>query len=193
MTHSTGAILLAAGLSRRAGAVNKLTARLEGIPLVRRSVMTLVSVGVEPVIVVSGHQSGKIEQALAGISVSIHYNPDFSKGMATSLATGIKALPASTRAVLIALGDMPHVKPSTCEALIGSYTPEKGKDICVPTYQGKPGNPVLFGRRFFKDLSVLTGDVGGKSVILANSDYVQDVPVNDPGIQMDYDTAQGLE
>ncbi len=193
MTPKIGAILLAAGLSRRAGDINKLTARLEGTAIVRRCLITLVSIDADPLIVVTGHQPDLIEQALEGLPARFIHNPDFAEGMASSLVAGIQALPASTDAVLIALGDMPHVKPATYKSLINEYKPDKGQEICVPTFQGIAGNPVLFGRRFFADLAGLSGDVGGKPVIRAHPEYVKQVPVDDPGIQMDYDTVQGLE
>ena len=85
------AILLAAGQSTRMGGPNKLLATFDGVPLVRRSCMTLVETGL-PVTVVTGHQSERIEKALAGLDVSFVRNEEFATGLSSSLKTGTRAV-----------------------------------------------------------------------------------------------------
>lgn len=188
-----GAVLLAAGLSRRAGPVNKLLTSIDGTAIVRRSLSQLVASKCDPIIVVTGHQAEKIENALVKEPVTFVYNHAYPEGMAASIRSGIAALPSDVDAGFIVLGDMPHIRVETYKALIGAFDPNLGHEICVPIFKGKYGNPVLFGRRFFNELAAQQGDKGGKSVLKKRHEFVIEVDVDDPGIQLDYDTVQGLE
>ena len=193
MTYKIGAVFLAAGLSRRAGRVNKLLATLDGSLIIQQSLATLVACGCHPINVVTGNQSNEIEDALGSEPVSFMFNPDYAEGMATSVCAGIQALPAFVDAAFVVLADMPHVRIETYRALISAYSPEQGHEICVPVYENAYGNPVLFGRRFFAELTKLEGDKGGKSVLKKNLKFVTPVTVADSGVRIDYDTVQGLE
>ena len=191
--NKIGAVFLAAGLSRRAGPVNKLLASIDGSAIVRRSLSQLVASKCDPIIVVTGHQAELVEKALVEAPVRFVYNDAYTEGMAASIRSGIAALPSDVGAVFIVLGDMPHIRLETYKALISVFDPDLGHEICVPVYRGKYGNPVLFGRRFFDELVKQQGDKGGKSVLKKHTEFVVEIDVDDPGIQLDYDTVQGLE
>ncbi|NQV99809.1 MAG: nucleotidyltransferase family protein [Rhodospirillales bacterium] len=192
MTYKIAGVLLAAGMSRRAGPVNKLLAPVAGVAMVRRALAAMVEGGCAPVVVVTGHQAARVQAELAGDGILFAHNPAYGEGMGPSLRTGIAALPADVDAAIIGLGDMPHVEAQTYRQLIKSFSPSDGHKICMPGYQGKPGNPVLFGRRFFAELMAIAGDRGGRSVVTDNPAAVIDVAVEDPGIHLDHDTVQGL-
>lgn len=184
-------ILLAAGLSTRASPRNKLLLAAPGDdtarPMVRRSAEILLASRAQSVIVVTGHESTKVKAALDGLTVTFVHNPDYSDGMAGSLAAGIAVLPDHVSGALIALGDMPKVQTTTVNALIQTFNDAAGPSICIPVQEGRRGNPVLFGRAHFPSLSVLMGDHGGKTVVRANPDAVAEVAVADPGIHLDFD------
>ncbi len=59
------AIVLAAGLSRRMGPANKLLLDVGGVPLVRRSVEIVLAHPFAEVVVVTGHESSRVEEAAA--------------------------------------------------------------------------------------------------------------------------------
>ena len=65
-----GGILLAAGESRRMGGPNKLAIRIDGEALVRRTARTLLAAGIDPLVVVLGHQHEQVSPLLAGLPVS---------------------------------------------------------------------------------------------------------------------------
>ena len=81
------AILLAAGLSRRMGAQNKLLLPVHGVPLVRYVVDTDTSAIDGPVLVVLGHQAEHVAAALAGSSAERVFNPHYADGQLTSVST----------------------------------------------------------------------------------------------------------
>jgi len=181
------ALVLAAGLSRRSGARNKLLATVDGRPMVRAVAETVLAAGFRPVLAVTGHEREKVRAALDGLDVGFAQNPDYAEGMASSIRHGVAALGDDVAGVLIALGDMPWVTAGTLVALAQAFDVGAGLDICRPVHAGKPGNPVLFGRRHFAVLMALSGDAGAKGVIKANPDAVVDVPVDDAGVQRDLD------
>jgi len=187
------ALVLAAGRSRRMGAENKLLAKLDGVPLVVRAVDTALASRARPVVVVTGHMADEVRAALTERSVSFVHNPEWGEGMSTSLRAGIAALPADVDAALVCLGDMPRVTPAHLEAVLDAYDPAADATIVVPTFQRKRGNPVLFARRHFAEMTALEGDVGARALIDQHLDAVRFVPVADGGITVDVDTPEMLE
>jgi len=107
-------------------------------------------------------------------------------GMGHSLAAGVGQLAQASgaEALAIFLADMPFIQPATLDALVASSNAEH---ICVPTYQGRPGHPVLFGRRFWAELCQLQGDTGARAVLQRQRAAVRTLAVDDPGILLDID------
>ena len=63
----------------------------------------------------------------------------------------------------------------------------------MPIYKGKQGNPVLWSRRFFAELSCIEGDVGGRHIIGKNQDVVAMCEIDSEGIHRDVDTISQLK
>jgi molybdenum cofactor cytidylyltransferase len=186
------AIILAAGRSTRMGGPNKLLAEIAGRPLVRIAAEQALASRARPVIIVTGHQREKVEGALAGLKVDCVHNPDFAEGLSTSLKAGLAAVPTEVDGAVVCLGDMPHVNASLIDRLIAAFDPERGSLVVVPTIAGKRGNPVVWSRRFFSDLSSLEGDVGARHLIGRYAEAVVEVPVNDEAALVDIDTPEAL-
>jgi molybdenum cofactor cytidylyltransferase len=190
---TVAAVVLAAGRSVRMGAQNKLVVDVLGTPMIARVVDALQAASVERVLVVTGHERERVEAALAGRAVSFVHNPDYAVGMSTSLRAGVRALSPDVDAALVCLGDMPWIAPAHVDALIDAFQPVEGREICVPVYQGKRGNPVLFGARFFDEMSQLEGDVGARALLDAHAEVVFPVLVDQSGVLVDVDTVAALE
>lgn len=171
------------------GGRNKLTAEVNGKPLVAHARDLLVGAGVDPVIVVTGHEQAEVVRALRHSAEVIH-NAAHADGMGTSLAAGVRALP-EVDAFVVALGDMPWVRASTIRSLIDAYGGE-AESICIPTYGGTRGNPVLFGSAHAPPLSESRGDTGARHLIKARPECVTEVAVADRGVLDDIDTPQRL-
>lgn len=185
-------VLLAAGTSDRFGEQNKLLATRDGDPLVRRAARTLVDASLEPVVAVVGYEADRVIDALAGLDVTIVRNPDYATGQASSVRAGIRAVAsdAAVDAAVVALGDMPFVDVETIETLLAAYESGVG-DALAPAYGGDRGNPVLFDRRYFADLQAVTGDTGGREVLLEDERSAL-VAVDDPGVRRDVDEPSDL-
>src|SRR5258708_18089451 len=102
-------------------------------------------------------------------------NPDFAEGLSTSVRTGIGALSTNIDAAIVQLGDMPGVGAPLLDRLMAAFSPVEGRAICVPTVGGKRGNPVLWARRFFPEMTKLAGDTGAKHLIGEHGDLVCEV------------------
>ena len=144
-------------------------------------------------IVVTGHQAELVEQALAGLKVKFIRNPDFAGGLASSVKAGISAVTDKTDGAIVCLGDMPLIDAQLIDRLIEAFEPDRGHLITVPVSEGKRGNPVLWSRRFFKELMTLDGDVGARHLIAKHTEAVAEVPVDGDSAFLDIDTPQALE
>ena len=189
--HIAG-IILAAGRSSRMGAMNKLLIPIDGKPMVRRAAEAVLGAQLSPVVVVTGHQREQIEEALKGLPVTFLNNKDFAAGMSTSLRVGLDAVPAECDAALVALGDMPLIRPAEIGQLVNAFNPVEGRAIVVPTRRGKRGNPVLWARRFFAEMTAAGGDVGARHLLEAYPEAVVEVEMAGDGVLTDIDTPQAL-
>ncbi len=191
--HEVAAVILAAGRSTRMGGPNKLLAEIGGKTLVRIVAEQVLASKASNVTVVTGHQAAEVEKALRGLKVDFVYNPDFVDGLASSVKAGIAAVPEKADAAVVCLGDMPLIDAHLIDRLIEVFTPDQGGLIAVPVSDGRRGNPVLWSRRFFKELMTLDGDIGARHLIARHGEAVVEVPVQGHGAFLDIDTPQALE
>ena len=185
------AIVLAAGQSQRMGARNKLLEQVGGKAMVRIATEAALGSCADEVIVVTGHEAERVAGELDDLSVRIVDNPDFAEGLSTSLRAGLSAVSPDSDAAIIALADMPRVTSSVLDHLIDVFSETPATQIVVPTFEGKRGNPVLWGRRFFADLMTVEGDVGGRALIGAHADLVSEIDVG-ADVELDVDTPEAL-
>lgn len=187
------AILLAAGSSRRFGTGNKLLAEVDGEALVRHCARALVESLAKPVIVVTGHEAARIERALAGLAVLIRRNAGHAEGLASSLRTGIAAVPAGAPGALLCLADTPGLSSDLIDRLIECFRACGGRKIVYPRRaDGVPGHPVAWPRAFFAELSRITGDTGGRDLLQSNADRAHAMSVTAADRLEDIDTTADL-
>jgi molybdenum cofactor cytidylyltransferase len=191
--RNVAALVLAAGRSTRMGGPNKLLAELDGKKLVRIVAEQALASKASEVIVVTGHQADLVEQALAGLKVKFARNPDFAGGLASSVKSGIAAVHEKADGAVVCLGDMPLISAQLIDRLIETFEPDRGHLIAVPVSEGRRGNPVLWSRRFFRELMTLDGDIGARYLIAKHAEAVAEVPVEGDSAFLDIDTPQALE
>ena len=187
------AVLLAAGRSERMGPNNKLLLNVDGIPLVRKSAINILNSNVTSMTVVTGFDENKIVNALSGLNVNFVKNINFREGLSSSLKAGLANITPTPSAVIICLADMPKIQPEHINQLIENFDPLKGWEICIPTNNGKRGNPVLIGSRFFPYIFETSGDFGAKQVIKQHSDKIVEVEIGTSDIHFDIDTQDEYE
>jgi molybdenum cofactor cytidylyltransferase len=182
-------IIMAAGRSSRMG-TNKLLRDDNGKPIVARVAEQALAADLAELIVVTGHQEAEVRAALAGQNVRFIPCPDYADGMSASLRCGLKALGADVDAALVLLGDMPRVGTGLLRRMIAAFNPTEGRAIIVPSFQSKRGNPVLWDRRFFAEMTALAGDVGARHLIGEHAELVTEIESEDAGIFLDVDTPE---
>ena len=181
-----GAVVLAAGAASRYGALKQLLPWGSGT-LLSQVVDTALSSQADPVVVVLGHQSEMCRAALGNRAVTVAINSEWKQGQSSSVRAGLTALRPDVQAALFLLADQPRVKVATLDALIERHRTTLAP-VVWPEYAGRRGNPVLFDRSLFPELSRLSEDVGGRVVLASYAAYAERVPVDDPGILFDIDT-----
>jgi len=186
------AVVLAGGASKRMGKTNKLLAKVDGTALVRRVVMVAAQSDAGEIIVVTGHEADLVRDTLSGLDVRFVHNPQYPDGLSTSLRAGIGAVSETINGAVVMLGDMPRVTDGTVNALIAQFHRENDAAICQPTYQGRPGNPVLWPREFFPEILDVWGDTGAKQLLERYAARVLTVEAADDGIHFDIDTPKDL-
>lgn len=182
------ALLLAAGSSRRMGSANKLVATVGGKPLVRIAAEAALGSHAASLTVVTGHAREDVEAALAGLDVATVHNPDHAGGLSTSLRAGLASLAADVDGAIVLLADMPGVTSATIDRLLAEFRPDR---IIVPVAGGRWGNPVVWPRRFFAELTAIEGDTGGRGLIAANPDALTEVELG-ASVALDVDTPEAL-
>ncbi|MPY69232.1 MAG: NTP transferase domain-containing protein [Alphaproteobacteria bacterium] len=186
------ALVLAAGRSQRMGSVNKLLADIGGKPMVAWAVEAALASSCDPVVVVTGHEPERVHAALARYDVILVHNPGYAEGLSTSLRAGLAVLDDGVEGAMVCLGDMPDISSALIDRLVESFDPDGGAAICVPSFNGKRGNPVLWARRFFAEMGAVTGDVGARHLIGEHEDAVREVAMPDDAVLNDLDTPAAL-
>lgn len=160
---TVAAIVLAAGVGRRFGATKQL-AELYGRHLVTYPVGVAVASGCSPVVVVVGHDAARVRRTLdATPPVRVVVNERYLEGQATSLRTGLEALPPHAEAVVVLLGDQPHVHASAVRSCIRAW--RSGAVVARATYEDGAGHPIVFDRSVWPRLRDLPGDAGARTIL----------------------------
>lgn len=185
-------VILAAGQSIRMGKANKLLVDIDGQAMLLHAVDAMLGSKVDQVILVTGHEADRVRDAVGDRALTVVHNPDYAKGLSTSLKAGLSALPEDVDGFLIGLGDMPRLRSSDVDRLIAAFSPAEGRSICVPVVNGKRGNPVLFATAFADEMRRIEGDVGARHLIGAHAEHVCEIEMDDEAVLIDVDTEEAL-
>jgi molybdenum cofactor cytidylyltransferase len=189
-TRRVAAVVLAAGASTRFGSPKQLILR-EGEPLVRRAARIASEAGANPVIVVLGSDADLIAHQLEGIPpVTTIVNREWSTGLASSLATGLRAVAArgDCEGDLVTLADQPLIDAPALKQLIDAF--DSNRRIIASSYDDVIGVPAVFGVEHIDELTRLSGDAGAGEWLRRRPGEVTRIPL-DIG-SLDIDTAADL-
>lgn len=166
-------VVLAAGASSRMGQ-NKLLLTLGGSTVLRRAAVTAAAAGLDPVLVVLGHEGERARAELAGLACRPVLNPLYRDGQTTSLRCGFSQVPDEAAAAVVLLADMPLVTAEMIRALVARYRAGSAP-LVVSVYGGVTAPPMLYGRALFAELRALTGGGCGKGVVKRHLREVEEV------------------
>jgi len=182
------AIVLAAGMSSRMGEPKALLP-LGGEPMLARVLSTVRRSRAGETVVVLGFGADRVRKGVDLDTTTTVINPDFARGMSSSIRAALCAARPDAGGFLIVLGDQPFVSSATLDALIERHE-ASGAKILVPTVQGVRGNPVLVDRSLSGEMERIVGDIGCRAMFGRHGDDLVEVPVDDPGILVDIDTPE---
>ena len=183
------AIVLAAGLSQRMGEMNKLLLQYKGKTIIETTLENILASGIDKVIVVTGHDAEKVKPVIQHLQTEIIHNPDYTKGMTTSIQRGIEY--AKESGYMICLADMFMITAEEYASLKKVF--EKNftsnpKYIYLPRYNNEKGNPVIFSP-YYKDAILEHKEMEGcKAIVQANKGNIcwVDMPTDHVLQDMDY-------
>jgi molybdenum cofactor cytidylyltransferase len=162
--------------------------------VIEQVVSVLLSSPVDEVLVVTGHERAAVEAALARWPVRIVFNPDYAVGeMLSSAQVGLRSVAADTRAVLLAVGDMPAIEVEVVAQLVTDYQATGDGGVYIPSYRMQAGHPVLIPRPLWPAILALPAGANLRSVWRVEGTRVQWVGVDTPSVLRDMDTPEDYE
>ena len=161
--RNLGAVILAAGGSSRLGRPKQLLT-FRGETLVRGAVRAAVEAGCDRIVVVVGENGEAIRNELQSTPAAVVENPDWQKGLGTSIRRGVQEIAGSMNAVVLLTCDQPFVDANVITALSSAHE-RTGKAIVASRYADTLGVPALFDRSCFEALRALAASAGAKSLI----------------------------
>ena len=182
------ATILAAGSSERMEEANKLLLPYRSEALIKIVSKMLIDSLLDPIFIVTGYEHDKVVKLLPKSLDNIIYNKDWRKGMSRSIYKAISSLPANIDGNMIVLGDMPLITVKTLNELKSVFLSNNGEKIIYAEYFGKQANPVIFPKKYFKEMLLLKGDNGCKDIISQNRKNTLGVSVNSSEVIFDCDT-----
>ena len=212
------AIVLAAGLSRRMGEENKLLLPFGEKTVLETTLDNILSSNIEVVLIVIGHEAQQVKKVLDDYlrrntefrrKFFIVENPDFEKGMTTSIQAGVRAskhLTAETHNsqlithnsinYMICLSDMPLISSDEYSFLKNQFEDVSKQDtqaIVQPIFKEKRGNPTIFSNFYENDILNLSNTEGCKPIVQAHKNHVHLVEMPSPSILKDIDNKEDYE
>lgn len=182
------AIILAAGLSKRMGNINKMLLPYKGKTVIATTVGNVIASGTKNIIVVAGFEQEKIKEALKGMPLQLIDNPDYEKGMTTSIQKAVAS--AVSDGYMICLGDMIHITPSEYFLLSKNFEEQYALNkacIILPFYKGEKGNPVIFSKYYKKAILEHVNMEGCKAIVQEHKQNVVAVEMQESNILADLD------
>jgi molybdenum cofactor cytidylyltransferase len=181
------AILLAAGESRRMGRTKQLLSFGQST-ILEETVKRLLDSMIDELIIVLGYDAERLRGSLLLRDKRIKFtvNPRYSEGMSSSIRCGVLSADSTAEAFLIALADQPLIRPEVINLLIDRYLSSRS-GIVVPVYRGVKGHPVIFSKKYLKELASLSGDIGARRLLEKYAEDVETVKVDSAEILLDID------
>ena len=178
-------ILLAAGAAKRFGGGKLKQVLPNGLAICVAAARNLAAAVDQVVAVVRPDDEATRQLLAAEPNITIVICERAKEGMGHSLAAAVASSLLDTHWV-IALGDMPLIKPDTIRAVADAI--ERGAAFAMPQHQGQRGHPVGIHSRFRADLHALEGDAGARAMIAEHENELQLIETDDSGVLIDIDT-----
>jgi len=177
------AAVLAAGAASRFGSPKQL-APYEGTALVRRAVLAAEAVAGERSVLCTGHEWRKVFEAASPLKGFLIMNDGFERGMGSSIAAVVRALPSNAAGLLLVLADQPQVDAHSLARLASHWREQRERIVCC-RFGAVQGPPAVFPAGYFAELAELDGDRGAKGLLERYADNVEDLRIEAAAADVD--------
>jgi len=182
------AILLAAGQSKRLKNENKLIKLFKKKLLINHILSSLIKSKVNTIIIVLGFEHLKVKKKLLkSKKIKFVINKNYKKGISSSIKTGLSGLSKHNKGFLIVQGDMPNITKTTINKIILLINKSR-KEIFLPRFKNRIGNPIGFKKSMIKNINKIKGDRGAKNIIKKNSKKIKFVNIYSKSILTNFNT-----
>ena len=194
MRPRVGAVVLAAGASRRLGRAKQLVTH-KGQTLLAKTIAAACDAGIDTIVVVLGAAAAEIRDALPPLPLHVHFvvNERWPEGMGTSIASGVRqivALDPTLEGVMILVCDQPALDAAVLKNFLHAAAADRSC-IHLADFGSGRGPPVIFPSALFDELFALRGDSGAREVHRRHATIVRAIPF--PGGAIDIDTPADLD
>lgn len=183
--------ILAAGMSKRMGKVNKLLKKINDNTVINHTLINHSESNIDNINLIVGYEKNLILDSIINLKFSIIENNNYEDGMLSSILAISENIDHNTSGIIISLADMPYVSSNDINKLIKVFNENNQKIICIPEYSGKLGNPLLLPVEIYKSLvnekDKLSKDKGLKKIILEKKYNYKRVSLSE-GVIIDFDT-----
>ena len=182
------AILLAAGQSKRLKNENKLIKLFKKKLLINYILSSLIKSKVNKIIIVLGFEQLKVKKKLLkSKKIKFVINKNYKKGISSSIKTGLRSLSKRNKGFLIVQADMPNITKTTINKIILLIN-KSPKEIFLPKFKNRAGNPIGFKKSMIKNINKIKGDRGAKNIIKKNSKKIKFVNIYSKSILTNLNT-----
>ena len=184
------AIVLAGGFSRRMNGFKPLL-RLGEDTFTGRTIALFQDFDI-PVILVGGYRSEELFSAVLPRNVITRINPEYARGMFSSICTGIACIEPECRGFFLLPVDIPLIRPATITRLIEAFE-MKPDSIIYPVFNQRRGHPTLIPTHLIPHILSWQGSGGLKAFLQQYENQAVEIPVADRFIIKDVDTPEDYQ
>ena len=185
-------IILAAGEGKRMGKV-KLTLPLGNKQLIEWVLQAVKLAPLDKYFLVVRPEDKEIIKTGEKWGAEIVLNSEYRSGMSSSIRKALYQISSEElEGFFVLLGDQPFINPSLLYKMIRAFTPGK-KEMIVPFYKDRQGNPVFFDVYWKDELMKLSGDMGGRVLIKTHPERIKRFKISDESILLDIDREEDYE
>src|SRR4030042_3192587 len=185
-------IILAAGEGKRMGK-EKLTLPLGDKQLIEWVLQAVKLVPLDKYFLVVRPEDKEMIKTGEKWGAEIVLNSEYRSGMSSSIKKALHQISSEElEGFFVLLGDQPFINPSLLYKMIRAFTQGK-KEMIVPFYKDRQGNPVFFDGYWKDELMKLSGDVGGRVLIKAHPERIKRFKISDESILLDIDREEDYQ
>ena len=190
--YKIGFLFLAAGASSRMRGCDKLLKKIDGVPLLQRTLNEALKLNFPVYVTVPANDTKRkvIISKTNAIAIEVQC-PDL--GMGHSIGQGIIEITktADFSSLAICPSDLPGLKIQSLNKLM-SFFLKRPEMICRPVKNGYSltGHPVIFPKQYFQQLKLIHGDKGANNIIQRNRKFLNNFDTDDESYFKDLDTPE---